>query len=454
MTPKTTVSPPNSPYSGYLLRDIPAEDPELTHVGPSTPMGEHLRRFWQPVCLSESLTDLPKAIRVMGEDLVAFRDKSGQVGVLHRHCSHRGTSLEYGIVSERGIRCCYHGWLFDADGTILETPGEPPNSRLKNTLRHGAYPAVEKAGLIFAYMGPPESRPDLPEFDGYDLWDNQLEGFSIWFPCNWLQVTDNYMDPLHAPFLHSAFAEIHLTNAWAHLPVVQYFEVGDGDGVIYAASRRTAEDMVWHRCNHAIGPNIGEAGTVWELGKQQNYFRRTCMTRWVVPVDDQRSWMFGWCHVNDRLDPEHNRNVASIGHNQVDWDAQVARATYQESQRNPGDWEAIVGQRKIAVHSLENLASTDAGVQFRRRLLLRTVRGEVPAALPRPGGSEGAPIHTYSHDTVLRVPKRTDRDDRALLQETCARLSAALFEGDAYRGAERQQFVVRRFKEVEAELAA
>ena len=115
---------PRQAYSGYHLRDVPAEDAELTHVGPGTPCGEYMRRFWQPVCLSQELTDLPHAVRILGEDLVAFRDKSGDVGVLHRHCSHRGTSLEYGIVAEHGIRCCYHGWLFDIDGTILETPGE------------------------------------------------------------------------------------------------------------------------------------------------------------------------------------------------------------------------------------------------------------------------------------------------------------------------------------------
>jgi phenylpropionate dioxygenase-like ring-hydroxylating dioxygenase large terminal subunit len=98
------------PYSGYTTRaDTPAHDLELTHVDPGTPTGELMRRFWQPVCLSSQLSDLPVAIRILGEGLVAFRDKRGRPGVLHRHCSHRGTSLEYGIVSERGIRCCYHG---------------------------------------------------------------------------------------------------------------------------------------------------------------------------------------------------------------------------------------------------------------------------------------------------------------------------------------------------------
>lgn len=141
------------PYAGYFMRGVPAHDGELTETGPGTPMGEYMRRFWQPVCLAGQLRDLPVALKVLGEDLVAFRDKSGEVGVLHRHCSHRGTPLEYGIVSEHGIRCCYHGWLFDVDGTVLETPGESPHSRLKESVVHGAYPACERDGLVFGYMG-------------------------------------------------------------------------------------------------------------------------------------------------------------------------------------------------------------------------------------------------------------------------------------------------------------
>ena len=157
--------PPDThvPYGGYHQREVPQEDPELTHVGPGTPCGEYMRRFWWPVCLSEQVTELPLAIRILGEDLVAFRDKSDRIGVLHRHCSHRGTSLEYGIPSERGIRCCYHGWLFDVDGRILETPGEPSDSKLKDSFVHGAYPAFEYQGLVFAYLGPPEEKARFPD---------------------------------------------------------------------------------------------------------------------------------------------------------------------------------------------------------------------------------------------------------------------------------------------------
>ena len=119
-TSKTTAL--NTPYSAYFHRDSPQEDVELTHVGPGTPCGEYLRRFWQPVAHSDELKDLPLRIRIMGEDLVVFRDGAGRAGLLELHCSHRGTSLEFGRVEKQGLRCCYHGWLYDITGEILETP--------------------------------------------------------------------------------------------------------------------------------------------------------------------------------------------------------------------------------------------------------------------------------------------------------------------------------------------
>jgi len=150
-------------FGGYYHRAVPQEDAELTHVGPDTPCGEYMRRFWQPVCFSDELRDLPLRVRILGEDLVAFRDQSGAVGLLELHCPHRGTSLEFGLVGAKGIRCCYHGWLFDIDGAILETPGEPADSTLKDKLCHGAYPTHEAHGLVFAYLGPPRREAALPD---------------------------------------------------------------------------------------------------------------------------------------------------------------------------------------------------------------------------------------------------------------------------------------------------
>ena len=109
----------SKPYSAYHQRDMPREDEELTRVGPGTPGGEYLRRFWQPILLSHELKDLPRRIRILGEDLVAFRDKSGAAGLLEPYCAHRGVSLEFGLIADKGIRCCYHGWKFAADGTPL-----------------------------------------------------------------------------------------------------------------------------------------------------------------------------------------------------------------------------------------------------------------------------------------------------------------------------------------------
>jgi nitrite reductase/ring-hydroxylating ferredoxin subunit len=139
----TRVSFVNAAYKAYDHREHPEADEELTRVGPGTPCGEYLRRFWQPIILSEALQDLPQRLRIMGEDLVAFRDGSGAVGLLELYCPHRGVSLEFGLVSEKGLRCCYHGWCFDVDGKILDTPGEPPTSTLKDRLYHGAYPVKE-----------------------------------------------------------------------------------------------------------------------------------------------------------------------------------------------------------------------------------------------------------------------------------------------------------------------
>ncbi len=178
----------NVPYGAYLHNEVPSEDAELTHVGPGTPGGEWFRRFWHPVAISDELKDLPVAVRILGEDLVVFRDRSGQVGLLELHCSHRGTSLEFGQIEERGIRCCYHAWLYDVDGKILETPGEPAESTLKDRLCHGAYPTHEYNGLVFAYMGPPEKRPEFPVFDTYEKMPKLggkrlLTNVRLFWPC-------------------------------------------------------------------------------------------------------------------------------------------------------------------------------------------------------------------------------------------------------------------------------
>ena len=291
-----------APNSGYCLGKLPSEDAEITHVGPDTPCGEYMRHFWQPVCLSEELGQYPLAIRIMGEDLVAFRDKSGRVGVLRRHCTHRGASLEYGLISKHGIRCCYHGWQFDVDGTILDTPGEPSGSRIHPSFKQGAYPAHEHWGLVFAYMGPPEEKPDFPGFEDYGTPEEGIIPYSTWHPCNWLQCYDNFMDPVHTVFLHSRMTGDQLTPACGKMPVVEWYVTGGGNGIIYVATRRMDDQHVWNRINHVILPNYCEVGTAFEEGDKQKYFQRNTWNRWLVPVDDTHSWTFGWRHFRPGVD--------------------------------------------------------------------------------------------------------------------------------------------------------
>ncbi|HXR86165.1 MAG TPA: Rieske 2Fe-2S domain-containing protein, partial [Stellaceae bacterium] len=188
----------NQPFSGYYQRPAQPDDSFLTQVGPGTPGGEYLRRFWHPFIMSSELRDTPKAVRLLGEDLVLFRDQGGRLGLLHRHCIHRGTSLEFGIPAERGIRCCYHGWHFDIDGTVLETPAEPEGSRIKQNFCQGAYRVREYHGLIFAYMGAPESTPEFPLYDTFGHPEgNRLVPLKLELPCNWVQISENAADPIH-----------------------------------------------------------------------------------------------------------------------------------------------------------------------------------------------------------------------------------------------------------------
>jgi phenylpropionate dioxygenase-like ring-hydroxylating dioxygenase large terminal subunit len=199
-------APITKPYDAYHRQASNQSYEELTRVGRGTPCGEYLRRFWQPVIISSELGDTPSAIRILGENLVVFRDGRGKIGVLERRCSHRGASLEFGKIMETGIACCYHGWQYDVDGRILDTPGEPPKSILKNAICHGAYPAKEHRGLVFAYMGPSEDCPDFPTFDAFEGPEDSFEGdkpdYRLWTrhnPCNWLQVRENEMGSMGRP---------------------------------------------------------------------------------------------------------------------------------------------------------------------------------------------------------------------------------------------------------------
>jgi len=183
-----------------------AENELITRVGPGTPAGELLRRYWHPIAIAGELSEQnpTSLVRILGEDLVLFRDKSGRVGLLEDRCPHRGASLLYGRVEERGIACAYHGWLFDTTGNCLETPAEPAKSKFHLTVKHRAYPVRKFIGLYWTYLGPTPA-PAIPK---YDLWVRKDGTRRLivqpQLDCNWFQAMENSVDPSHLQILHEA----------------------------------------------------------------------------------------------------------------------------------------------------------------------------------------------------------------------------------------------------------
>ena len=177
----------------------------LTRTGPGTPMGAFLRRYWLPALLSEEIPtpDCPPVqVRLLGEELVAFRDSEGRIGLLEEHCLHRGTSLFYGRNEECGLRCIYHGWKYDVAGRVLDTPAEPAGSTFKDRLQHVAYPTHEAGGMIFAYLGPPDKQPLFPSYSWAQLAPEHTYVTKSLLECNYLQGLEGECDSSHLSFLH------------------------------------------------------------------------------------------------------------------------------------------------------------------------------------------------------------------------------------------------------------
>jgi phenylpropionate dioxygenase-like ring-hydroxylating dioxygenase large terminal subunit len=406
-------------FGAYFHRDVPDEDTELTHVGSGFPCGEYFRRFWQPICLSDELHKLPRRVKILGEELVVFRNLNRAVGLLQLHCPHRGTSLEFGLIGTQGIRCCYHGWLFGVDGTILETPGEPVESTLKDRLCHGAYPTHEDHGIVFAYMGPPDQQPPFPTYDAFIRPGFRvIPGPKYFYPCNWLQIMENAMDPAHTAFLHTIVSGAVFTDEFGVMPELEFVETPVG--MIYIATRRV-EQNVWVRMVEAVLPNLQQVAPIWEDGHLEHPFSGPMMSRWIVPVDDTNTMFIELRHVSEteRVTPVWwaDRNIMIPG--------QLAADSYEEGQQHPGDYEAQVSQRPIAIHGLEHLGATDRGVSMFRNQIRRGIRavqgGDGPAGLCH-GAS--AVIPTYCNDTVVRVsPAETPARDKQLMRETGRRLA-------------------------------
>lgn len=407
------------PYSAYLRAECTDVDEELCRVGRGTPCGEYLRRFWQPVFIADELDDLPKALRILGEDLVIFRDGGGRVGLLERRCVHRGTSLEYGKIVEHGIRCCYHGWQFDVDGTILDTPGEPADSPIRNKICQGAYPVREWRGLVFAYMGPPGSTPAFPVFDAFERPESAGRLWTRESPCNWLQVRENELDPIHLTFLHTRLFGVQFTPVCGEIPTMEWMETDTG--VIYLTVRRWGEHL-FLRTNDMLLPNVVRVAGIDDAEGETLFDRRGSSLNWVVPIDDTNSMTIGWSDIDKDfaiaggtgyIDRQAAQGGYVVGAADV---GQTGEPSYEERQRAPGDWDAWVSQGPITLHGREHLATTDRGVTLYRKVLRRGIRALQKGKAPHmPTNVDEETVFTHCHNSVLRIPRQgSDEADREL----------------------------------------
>jgi len=358
---------------------------ELTEVGAGTPMGELLRRYWHPVGLAGDAGATPRQGRLLGEDLILFRDGQGRPGLVHPRCAHRGASLYYGRVESDGIRCCYHGWMFAVDGRCLDQPCEPEAGKLKDNVRQPWYPLEERYGLVFAYLGPPDRKPLLPRIDvleelapgeTLEADDSSLGGGGpAIIPCNWLQHFENVVDSFHVPILHGVFSGHQFVPAMAQMPQVEWSVTERG---VRVESWRTLDDAKrLYRVTEAAlptlrvvpSPRLGKHGVVESIG-------------WVLPIDDTHFRIY----VAGRVEqPGDIGRMRSKMNGKFWWELSAA-----EHRDFPGDYEAQVSQGAITAHSAEHLRTSDRGVALLRRLLREQVRrvaaGDDPAGVVRGDG--------------------------------------------------------------------
>jgi phenylpropionate dioxygenase-like ring-hydroxylating dioxygenase large terminal subunit len=483
-------------FGGYYTNKVPGHDPELTETGPGTPMGEYMRGFWHPVCMSAQLGDTPLFLKILTEELVAFRDKSGAIGVLHAHCVHRGASLEYGAIQEHGIRCCYHGMVFDVDGTCIHVPfpkGEEKEAeRFACSIQQGAYKAFERNGLVFAYMGPPDREPPFPEWEeNFTVAPgDELVPYSNFQHANWLQVQDNAADNFHPTALHNSsnvvdenfqgttFNEVGAASMEVP-PDMHFVPIHEGRGLACAGARRVDKDRLFIRVQHQALPNLSLHAYTSESGVAKKHFSRFHIIRWTVPVDDENSVMLGWRVMGPGIDTRGIGVREMVGYETIDFlEGQVAmrrperfgdykledfppipanhreRACYKDAQQAPGDYEAITTQRPIAVHALENPTKFDAGVYLFRKMLRDAVRGTNPNASAESFYNwlktwSGAP-NSYCSGNVLDVPQGATVEDEVFQRRAITkRLVQILTESDSMKGDVRTAFVKAQMVELE-----
>jgi 5,5'-dehydrodivanillate O-demethylase oxygenase subunit len=379
----------------------------LTETGAGTPMGELLRRYWWPLAGASELAEPgAKPVRLLGEDLVLYKDLGGRYGLLDRHCRHRRADLSYGYVEECGLRCNYHGWLYGADGACLAQPYEDlahPDSRLKDEIRIKAYPVEQLGGLLWAYLGP-EPRPLVPDWEFFSWPNGFVQIVKAEIPCNWFQCQENSIDPVHFEWTHSNWSVRLGGAAGPYTPQHLRVDFNEFDYGFQYKRIRTDTD---------------EQDPLWTIG-------RVCLwpaalftgnhIEYRVPIDDENTLSITW--VFSRVPKEREPYVQNSIPTWAGPIADAATGRWITSHVMNQDFVTWVGQGRIADRSQEYLAPSDRGiVMIRRRFLsdLEALRqGREPKAVLRdpsvncairlPVAERDALTQGFSRDRLISDP--------------------------------------------------
>lgn len=375
------------------------QNERVTLTGPKTPAGELLRRYWQPAALTEELDGERPAIpvRLLGEDLVLYREEEGGYALVGRRCPHRAADLSYGRVEDGGLRCPFHGWLFDGSGRCLEQPGEPADSDFHTTIRHTAYPCTEKNGIIFAWMGPKDA-PALPAIDCLVAPEAHSFAFKGLIEANWLQALEVGIDPAHASFLHRYFEDEDPDDGYG----LQFRDRTDGGEIPVTQLLRehARPDITVNPADHGL-----RITSVRDLDNQGTHVRITnlvfpnaitiplstdmVLTQWHVPIDDVSCYWYGlFTAFENETDKKTMRDQRLALYELPDYRPKRGKANdygydpvEQLSQTFTGmgmdinvhdNW-AVESQGPIHDRTTENLGTTDKAIIANRRLLMQAI---------------------------------------------------------------------------------
>jgi phenylpropionate dioxygenase-like ring-hydroxylating dioxygenase large terminal subunit len=380
-------------------------------------MGETFRRYWNPALLSVELPEPdcpPVRVRILGEDLIAFRDCDGDVGLVDAYCPHRRAPMFFGRNEERGLRCVYHGWKFDRNGTCVDMPSEPPDSLFRTKVTIKAYPTFEAGGFVWTYMGARASMPGPPDYEFIRAPESHRYPSKTIEECNWLQALEGGLDSSHATILHN----MNIGDmAWLHSfeELVPRLEVQTTDyGYTYSAVR-ALPDRRWVRVYHYVMPSIQLRGSIQGFDLQEGFVPRIDGHLW-IPIDDDNTMVYNFMYSHDPatplpleqalgtetrsgrgpddLFPDYRPKRNMRNDYLIDRQLQKTRSFTGITGVNTQDFALQETMGRIVDRSKEHLGTTDRPAIAARQLLLEATRAVERGEMPR--GSDPA------HSKMLR----------------------------------------------------